>query len=251
MAARAPATAEPEFVRVIFPANENLARTDERPLRLRVALEAEIVVAFGEQLGIDRAVRVVTGRAAFPQGFMFEDERFALFPVAGSAGLVHARHGKATRRFQDVRTVRVVTLDAIHPAFEDGMMLRKIELGVGFEVTVQTRGGVFAGIENEFPAAAADFDVFAAGTVAGFARARSSFDIRCKMQAGVGAGGKRAGVVRVTGEAGLVAGEMCAGDLGRNDDLTWHGAAGIEQCEQTAREAKGQQSQAIAVDGAR
>lgn len=88
VAAGTPTAAEPEFIRVIFAPNDDLSRADERALRLSVALEAKIIVAFGEQLGIDRAVRVVADRAAFTQGFVLEDERFALLAMALGAGLI-------------------------------------------------------------------------------------------------------------------------------------------------------------------
>jgi hypothetical protein len=85
--------------------------------------------------------------------------------------LVQARHGEAAGGFHDVRAVWVVALDAVHPAFEDGMMLRQIEFGVGFQMTVETSGWVFAGIDDEFSPSTTGFDVFAARAVTGFATA--------------------------------------------------------------------------------
>jgi len=76
--AGAPATAEFQFVGVIFVADQDLPRTEERALRLGVALEAKVVVALDEHLVVDRAVGAVTNRAAFAHGFVLEDERLGL-----------------------------------------------------------------------------------------------------------------------------------------------------------------------------
>ncbi len=58
-----------------------------------------------------------------------------------------------------------MTLDTIHPAFEDRMMLRQVELGVRLEMAVEAGRGVFARIHDKFPAPAAAGDVFASRTV--------------------------------------------------------------------------------------
>jgi hypothetical protein len=57
----------------------------------------------------------------------------------------------------------------------------------------------------------------------------------------VRAGGKGADVVGVTGEAGLVAGELSAGDFGRNDNLPRGGGAGVEQCQNSGAEAENEE----------
>ena len=61
--AGAPATAEPQFVSVF-----DLPDKNPRSQRLlhRVAFETKVVVAFDQHLRVDRAVRIVAGRAAFP-----------------------------------------------------------------------------------------------------------------------------------------------------------------------------------------
>ena len=56
-------------------ADEELAGLVRGPLNLHVALEAKIVVAFDEELAVDRTVRVVTTRAAFAKRFVFVNER--------------------------------------------------------------------------------------------------------------------------------------------------------------------------------
>jgi hypothetical protein len=39
------------------------------------------------------------------------------------AGLVLARHGQAASGLEDIRSMRIMALHAIHPAFQDGVMV--------------------------------------------------------------------------------------------------------------------------------
>lgn len=238
VATGAPATAEFQFVGVVFIADQDLPGADQRALRLRVALEAKIVVALDEHLGVDRTMRAVADDAAFPHRFVLEDEGLALVAMALGAGLVEAGQGEAAGGFHDVRAVRVVALDAIHFAFEHGMMLREAELGVGFQVAIQTARRVFAGIENEFPASTANRNVLAAGAVTGFATTRAGGGARHEVHPRVGAGGELSHVVGVAGQAGLVADEMRSGDFGRDDDIAGNGGAGIETDDQRRQECR-------------
>ena len=82
VATRAPATAQPHLVRVIFLADENPPR---RGLLLGVALEAKVVVAFDEHLRVDRAMRAVADRATLAQCFVFEYKRPRLITMTLSA----------------------------------------------------------------------------------------------------------------------------------------------------------------------
>src|SRR5258706_10084667 len=108
---------------------------------------------------------------------------------------VEARHGKSARRFHDVHAMRVVALDAVHFAFDDGMMLREVEFGMCFQVALKTGGGVLAGIDDELAASAARHDVFAGGAVAGFATPLAGEPGLFGGQSRVGAGpGSAAGV---------------------------------------------------------
>src|SRR5437762_2298746 len=59
---------------------------------LRMALEAKIVVPLDEHLVRDRAVRLMTNRAAFPQGLVPINELARLFAMTFGAGLIDARH---------------------------------------------------------------------------------------------------------------------------------------------------------------
>ncbi len=109
----------------------------------------------------------MTRRAAFAQSWMFEYVWFCLFAVAIGTRFVHACHGKAAVRFHDVHTVRIVALDAVHFAFEDGVVLRQVEFNIGGNVALETGFGLFAGIDDK--SASAGSHVFASRAVARFA----------------------------------------------------------------------------------
>ena len=163
---RAPATAKTKSIRVFYTADEDATPVIRiAALLLRVTLEAEIIVAFDEHLGIHRAVRIVTNRAAFPQRLMLEHKRFRLLAMTLRAGLIQPRHAESARGLANVAAMGIVALDAIHLSFNDGVMLRQVEFSVLFGVAIETRGRILARIENKFPAPAAELDVFAAGAV--------------------------------------------------------------------------------------
>ena len=111
-------------------ADHEFAGLDVRSLHLHVAFQAQIVIALDKKLAIDRAVWVVAGGATVTEGLVLENEWAALFAMTLRATLVQARHGESAGGLHDVVPVRVVTIDAVHHAFDDGMMLRKPELGV-------------------------------------------------------------------------------------------------------------------------
>src|SRR6185437_9100336 len=159
---------------VIDVADKNFAGS-HRVRHLGVAFEAKIGIPFHEHFGVDGAVRVVANGAAFAQGGMFENEGPGLLAMAGGAVFIHASHGQAAGRFHDVHSVRVVALDATHFAFNDRVMLWKMELRPGFLVAPETGFGILSRVDDEFFQAAASGhgDVFASGAVAGFAAAQA------------------------------------------------------------------------------
>ncbi len=70
---------------------------------------------------------------------------------------------------KDVPAMRVVAFGAIHAGFKNRVMLRQVEFSVGLKMTLKTRGGVFAGVDDEFSTPAACLDMFAARPMTGFA----------------------------------------------------------------------------------
>src|ERR1051325_10007818 len=98
-------------------ADVEIARGHSRPLALQVAFQAKVVVAFDEELPIDRAVREMATGAALATRFMFENKRAALFAMTLRASLVESRHRKSAGRLHDVMAVRIVAIHAVHLFF--------------------------------------------------------------------------------------------------------------------------------------
>ena len=173
MAAGAPAITEAQFRGVFFVADENAAGSRSRfgTHSLRVTFQAEVVVPFHQHLGVDGTVRVMTNDAAFAQRLVLIDEGFGLLAMAWRTSLIQPRHGQSSGWLADVHPVWIVALNAVHFALHHRVMLRKIEFGVGLQVTSETCRRLAPRIDNEFPAPAACGDVFAGGAVAGFAAA--------------------------------------------------------------------------------
>jgi hypothetical protein len=185
--------------------DEDLSRRNARAGRLRVAFEAKIVVAIHEQLGVDRAVRRMAGHAAVAHRLVFKNMRLGLLAMALRAGLVQPRHRQTARRLHDVHAVRIVALDAIHLAFNDRVMLRQVKFRVRFQVAGKTSRRVFAGIDDELAASAADLNMKAARPVTGFAAALPGHFRALEMNPCVRTGREGADVIRVTIIAGLIA----------------------------------------------
>lgn len=219
-----PATAESQLAAVFFASDENLARS---ALHLRVTLEAEVVVRLDEQLRIYRAVGTVADDATFAQRFVFENERLRLVAVAGSARLVQSRECKAAGGFHDVHAMGIMALHAVHFPFLHGMMLRQIELGVRFEMTLETGGGVLAGIQDESAAPAAGFDVLAPGAMTGLATTVAGPGIGREVHPRVRAGGKLLDIIGMTRQAGLIADELGPGNVCRHDHRSGNTGTGV------------------------
>ena len=100
-----------------------------------VALDTKLSHATAlEQLGIRRAVWVVTGGAAFDlERRMFEDERALFVRVALEAGGVRPRSQPYLLQLE--AAMRVMTIAAIHRAFQDFVMEGAVELRLGLVVT--------------------------------------------------------------------------------------------------------------------
>ena len=210
-----------------------------RCLHLGMAFQAKVVIPFDQQLLIDRAMRVMTSRAAFAHRFVFECERPGLVAMALGAGLIELGHRQSARRFLDVAPVRVVAIDTVHPFFHDGMMMRQIELRMNFQMALITARGVLARIYDEFASATSASDVLAARAVTGFTpRHARPFQI-VFVKPAMGTGGENPGDVRVAIRASLVPDEYRAFDIRRRD----HGAVHCgTRAENQAGETEGSQS---------
>ena len=179
--------------------------------------QAKVWIAHGEHLAVDRTVRVVTDRASIVQGLVLEHERPRLFAVALSTAFVEPRHRESAGGFENIAAVRVVALHAAHVAFDDRMMLRQMEFGLGFEMALEAGRRVFAGIDDEL-AAAAGFDVLAARPVTGFTAGLRFHAGGFKMHPRVRTAREHAHIFRMAILAGFVSDKGCAGNFRRRED---------------------------------
>lgn len=228
MAAGGPATAAVDVFGVVDFTDEKLTGLICHALDLRVAFEAKVVVAFRKQLAVHGTVRIVAGGATFAEGFVLVNEGAGLLAVTLGALLVEARHRQSRRRLHNLVAVGIVTLHAIHSAFDDWMMLREVELGVDIQVALEAGGRILAGVDDEAAAAAADFDMLTGGAVAGFAAGDVSEPDIVLIELSVGAGGENAGDVGVALDALGVADVAGAFDVRRRNDGPAHRSAGDE-----------------------
>jgi hypothetical protein len=142
-------------------------------VHLGVALEAKIIVPLNEHLVRNRTVRLMTDRAAFPESFVFVDDWPGLFAMTLSAAFVQPCHSRcgaraktsAVRGLENVGSMGIVALHAIHALFENGMMVRKFELRMRLDVTIETGLRLPAGIDDEFSAPAPGLGMQAAGAM--------------------------------------------------------------------------------------
>src|SRR6266446_6386780 len=142
--------------------------------------------------------------ATLAQRRVLENDRLGLFPMALGAGLIQARHRESTRGFHDVQAVRIMALDATHLAFEDRMMLRKMEFSLFGQMTREAGVRVLARVDDEFSAATAQGHMLAPRAVASFAAALAGHLAILQMETGMGAGGKCPSDVGVTVLAGFI-----------------------------------------------
>jgi hypothetical protein len=163
-------------------------------------------------------------RAAFAQSGMLVNEWSGLFAMTLGAGFVQARHRQSTGWFHDVCPVGVMALHTTHFAFQHRMMLRKMKFRLDFQMTLQTRLRIPAGVDDEFfqPSATAQRYVFAAWPVARFTTVLAWHGTLVQMQARVRTGRKFARDFIVAIGASLVTHKGRPFDLQRLD----HGAIG-------------------------
>ena len=217
--ARRPARAPLKQGRVRSSTDVDFTRAASGALHLGVTLQAEVRIVLDQELSIDRAMRTMAHDTAFAHRLMLEGKRAGLFAVTLGATFVEPRHGQSTRRLENVKAVRVVALDAVDPAFDHRVVLRQVEFGVSFEMTLEAGGCVLSGIHNELTAASARRDMFAAGAVAGFTTALAGHSPVRAMHARMRTRRKRPHVICVTLETGAIAGEACAGNLWWHEDI--------------------------------
>jgi len=163
MAAGAPTCALAQKLVVPLKSDIDLAL---RTLHLGMTFQAKVRITLDQKLPIHRTMRVVADSAAFPQCLMFKNEWAGLFTMTLSAALVEPCHRQTAARFENVGPVRIVTLHAIHPPFNDRMMLRQIEFSMRLQMALKTGSRIFSRIDNKSGAPAPGLNVFAAWPMA-------------------------------------------------------------------------------------
>ena len=171
----------------------------------------------------------VADHATFAQGLVLEHKWPRLLPVALRAAFVLARHSQAAFWFRDVQAVWIVALNAVHVPFIDGMMLGQPKLRFDFEMAVVARPGIFARVDDECPAPAPRFDMFAPRSVAGFAPRGFFHSRRIDVDARMWTGRKGAGDVGVAIITGLVANKLRSRNLRRGYRRAREMGAGKQQ----------------------
>jgi len=103
---------------------------------LDVAFQAKRLVAFGEHPGIDRAMRVMAGGAAFADGFVLVNKRAVLGGMALKTGLVSTlKLGPAA--LDDSTLVRVMAVAAADLAVTQWMMIGEAEFCAHIQVATE------------------------------------------------------------------------------------------------------------------
>src|ERR1700752_2857301 len=82
-------------------------------------------------------MRGVAGHAPFAQRLVFKDKGARLLAMTLGAGFIQTRHRQASRRLQNLPSVRIMALHAVHPSFRDRVVLREIKFRVGLEVALK------------------------------------------------------------------------------------------------------------------
>jgi hypothetical protein len=229
VAAGTPASSLAQIGRVRGVADVNLTSGGPGCLCLRMAPQAQVGIACDQQLAVNGAVRIVTHRTAFAQRFVLEDKRPRLFAMTSGTVFVEPRHRKTARGFNNVAAMRVVALNAIHPALDHGMALGQVELSVRLQMALKTRGCIFSGIYDEFAASTARLDMFAAWSVTRFATGLPRQLRICNMDARVWACRKHPADVRMTVVTRFVAHIICAGDFGRCENGAGEAGTGTDR----------------------
>jgi hypothetical protein len=245
MAASGPARSLLQEIRVIGASNENVSRYF---LFLEMAFQTKRRIAFIQQALVDGPVRRMTNGAALPQCLMLIDKWAALLCVTLEARFVSAQESKTAgfKRLLNVclptfdcdSLVHLVTIGAAHFAFRNGVMMRQLERGANFQVTLKTGFRRLSWIDNR-TSAAAGFHVQTPRPVARFtAHVRDlfwSFAAFCAgltddnlfcLEPRMGRCPEIARDLFVTRGAFFRADKLCAGNTGRSENRSVGCAAG-------------------------
>jgi hypothetical protein len=212
-----PASSDSKKRSMVRIADVNMPGGDIWPLCLRMATQAKVGVIVDQQLFVYGTVRVMANGATLPHGLVLKDDGPSLGFVTTRATFILPGHRQAARRLEDVTPVRIMTIHAIHEALNHRMMLRQIKFPLHVEMALETRGGVFPGIDNQVRCAAGP-DMFTARSVAGLATTLARHGGTFDVQTGVRAGWEFADNIGMAIGAGLITHVVRARNLKRGYD---------------------------------
>jgi hypothetical protein len=217
-----PAGAALEEGGVIEAADEDLAAGC---LLLEMALHAEGGVALGEEFGVDRAMGVVAGGAAFAHGFVFEDVGPTLCGVALVTAFIF-RQERGVPADNGVAMMRIMAIGAGQVSFRHRMPMGQTEGTAHIEVTGEADVGGFEGIDDE-RGVAAGLNMKITRAMTGLASDVDGVGA-LGLQAGVTGGGKIANKLVMAVGAGAGANIGRARNGGRRHDRAGERGAGEE-----------------------
>jgi hypothetical protein len=164
-------------------------------------------------------MRIMAARAALAHGSVFENEGPRLLPMALSARLVLEAHRETMRRLHNIHAMRIMTLNAIHLPFGDGVMLRQVEFGIDILMTFIAGPRILSRVDDElFPARATNRHMLARRAVARFATVLPDGPEPLKMKPCMRTRGKRPRYFWMTISANLITHKSRPFDHRRSDD---------------------------------
>ncbi len=192
-------------------------------MNLRMAFEAKVVVPLDQHLVGDGTVGRMADGAAFAQGFVLVNKHSRLFSMTARATFIQACHARlrahpesrAVRGPINICAVRIMALHTVHPAFENGMVVRKFELGMDIEMAGETGLRFQARIHDKLSTPASGFYVQAARSMTGLAASRFGLRGTLELQPCMGARVKRTGELGMAILAGRIADKSCPLDRRR------------------------------------
>src|SRR5262245_49601214 len=112
-----------------------------------MTFETQDMVALDQHPGVDGAVRLMAGGAAFAHRFVFKHKWAPLRDVTFAAGVLF--RGQRRPATDDGRSlVRVVAVGAADLAFRHWMMIRELEAAGDLQVTIKTGLGRLSRVDN-------------------------------------------------------------------------------------------------------
>ena len=153
MAATGPAGALRHIAGMVVIPNIHLSRhislTGDILLLLKVALEAEHLIARHQELLVDGTVRIVAGGATLTQRLMLEDKWSFLRRVALKTDFIFAHQIRGTSTLHNGSLVGIMAVAAAHPPLHHAVAVGKIELGADFQMALETGLGILARIDDQ------------------------------------------------------------------------------------------------------